>query len=246
MTPSPTPSPLTLRAWLRWDIVQRWVDDTAPREVLEYGCGMGAAGSRLARGRSYTGIEPDERSRSVAALRVGSAGRVLADDEQLGPNTTFDMVCAFEVLEHIEDDQTALQAWTQRVRPGGHLLISVPAWQARYGPMDSAVGHFRRYDPDDLAAVIAKAELQTVHTTMYGWPLAYALEGVRNWMLSRDLEKLEQSPMESRSYGSGRSFQPQAKAAGLATEVLSMPFRYAQRLRKDRGTGLVVLARRPA
>jgi hypothetical protein len=51
--------------------------------------------------------------------------------------------------------------------------------------------------------------------------------------------------MDARSHGSGRAYQPRARAAGLATEVLSLPFRYAQRLQRDRGTGLVVLARRP-
>jgi SAM-dependent methyltransferase len=242
-TPLP---PLTLRAWLRWDIIQRWVDEVSPKTVLEFGCGMGAAGSRLARGRSYTGIEPDVESRTVAAERVGSNGRVLPDDSALAPDEQFDLVCAFEVLEHIEDDHGALQAWVERVKPGGHLLLSVPAWQERYGPMDAEVGHFRRYDPDALAAVLATTELQTVRTVMYGWPLAYALEGVRNRALRRAADKAAERSMDSRSHGSGRAFQPRKKVAGMATELISLPFRYAQRLQKDRGTGLVVLASRPA
>jgi SAM-dependent methyltransferase len=241
---SPLP-PLTLRAWLRWDIIERWVDDISPKTVLEYGCGMGAAGSRLARGRSYTGVEPDPESRAVAAQRVGTNGRVLPDREDIPAGETFDLVCAFEVLEHIEDDRGALQEWAQRVRPGGHLLLSVPAWQDRYGPMDAEVGHFRRYDPDALAAVLATTELQPVKTVMYGWPLAYALEGVRNRALRRSAAKAAERSMDSRSHGSGRAFQPRARAAGLATEYLSLPFRLAQRLQKERGTGLVVLARRP-
>ena len=196
--------------------------------------------------RSYTGIEPDEQSRSVAIQRVGAAARVLVDENQLGLNETFDLVCAFEVLEHIEDETAALNAWTKRIRPGGHLLISVPAWQHRYGPMDAEVGHFRRYDPDHLATVLTTTGLQTVRTIMYGWPLAYALEGVRNRMLHNRENKIKLSPMESRSHGSGRSYQPRARIAGLGTAVLSFPFRCVQRLQKHRGTGLVVLARQPS
>jgi SAM-dependent methyltransferase len=245
MRKSSPPVPLTLRAWLRWDIIQRWVDEISPKTVLEFGCGMGAAGSRLSRGRTYTGIEPDTESRTVAAERVGSNGRVLPDDSELAPGEQFDLVCAFEVLEHIEDDRAALRAWVDRVRPGGHLLLSVPAWQERYGPMDAEVGHFRRYDPDALAAVLATTELQTVRTVMYGWPLAYVLEGVRNRALRRAAERAAQTPMEARSHHSGRAFQPHSRVTGMATELITLPFRYAQRLQKSRGTGLLVLARRP-
>lgn len=239
------PPPLTLRAWLRWDVVSRWIDEIAPSTVLEYGCGMGAVGSRLARGRTYTGIEPDAQSRDVATRRVGGAGRVLLDDSGLGPDETFDLVCAFEVLEHIEDDRAALASWSRRVRPGGHLLLSVPAWQDRYGPMDADVGHFRRYDPADLVAALATTELQPVRTVLYGWPLAYALEGVRNRALRR-AQATEKRSMGDRSAGSGRAFQPQRRAAGIATDVLSLPFRYAQRLQSSRGTGLITLAQRPS
>lgn len=246
MTQAPPLPPLTLRAWLRWDFIRRWVEEIAPATVLEFGCGMGAAGSRLARGRTYTGIEPDAQSRAVAAERVGASGRVLAGDESLPAEETFDLVCAFEVLEHIEDDRAALQSWTRRVRPGGHLLLSVPAWQDRYGPMDAEVGHFRRYDPDQLAAVLATTELEVVRTVLYGWPLAYVLEDVRNRALRRAEAAAAERSMDSRSAGSGRAFQPRSTVAGLATQWLSLPFRVAQRLRRDRGTGLIVLARRPA
>ena len=239
-----SPPPLTLRAWLRWDIIARWVEEISPSTVLEYGCGMGAAGARLAQGRTYTGIEPDTESRTVAATRVGAKGRVLADDSDLGPDETFDLVCAFEVLEHIEDDEGALAAWVRRIRPGGHLLISVPAWQDRYGPMDAEVGHFRRYDPDHLAAVLATTDLEVQRTVMYGWPLAYALEGVRNRALNRAAAAQEEA-MDTRSANSGRTFQPRARVAGLATQALSLPFRYVQRAQQKRGTGIVVLARRP-
>lgn len=60
------------------------------------------------------------------------------------------MVCAFEVLEHIEDDKEALAERVTDVRPGGQLVLSVPAFQERFEPMDRHAGHFRRYSPEEL------------------------------------------------------------------------------------------------
>ena len=55
-------------------------------------------------------------------------------------------MCAFEVLEHIDDDALALKQWREYLRPSGWLLLSVPAHQDQYGAADELVGHYRRYD----------------------------------------------------------------------------------------------------
>ena len=103
----------------------------------------------------------------------------------LEPGRTFDLVCAFEVLEHIEDDETALRDWVRLIRPGGHLLLSVPADPSRFGPMDEHAGHFRRYSVDRLTALAENVGLVDVRATVYGWPLGYALEAVRNRLDAR-------------------------------------------------------------
>src|SRR5258708_4282172 len=99
-------APLSPMAWLRYDVVTRTIP-AAVRDILEVGCGRGAFGARIARSYNYLGLEPDEESYAVAAARIAAVGAgevrnvptgILEDDEK------FDMVCAFEVLEHIEDD----------------------------------------------------------------------------------------------------------------------------------------------
>src|SRR3954469_10818685 len=136
------------------------------RDVLEVGCGEGALGVRLARGRDYLGLEPDPDSFQVARQRFTEAGHGevrQAHTWDLGAEERFDAVCAFEVLEHIEDDAAALAEWAGRLRPGGGLLLSVPAHQRRFGPADELVGHFRRYDPDALADLLAGCGFTDIH-----------------------------------------------------------------------------------
>ena len=68
------------------------------------------------------------------------------------------------VLEHIEDDVAALRTVSMRVRPGGRIVIYVPALNALYGRYDRKVGHFRRYAPWRLREVVAAAGLKPVMT----------------------------------------------------------------------------------
>jgi len=174
--------PLAIRAWLRYDVVKRVIDRLKPETALEIGCGQGAFGARLADEAQYLGVEPDEISYQVARKRIEPrGGKVLHGVHLVVPEgSTYDLLCAFEVLEHIEDDKEALAEWLPLVRPGGHLMLSVPAFQERFGAMDCHVGHFRRYSPAELEERLLEAGLTDVEITVYGWPLGYALEAVRN------------------------------------------------------------------
>jgi SAM-dependent methyltransferase len=242
--------PLAPRAWLRYDVVGRLVDQLRPATVLEIGCGQGAMGARLARRADYLGIEPDPDSFAVARSRVVACGGTVlnADHTAVPAGTTYDLVCAFEVLEHLADDAGALADWVRYVAPGGHLMLSVPAFQDRFGPMDTRVGHYRRYEPAGLAGLLTAAGLTDPDVRVYGWPLGYALEAVRNRMDARHLDTPAAgaaSPQE-RTAASGRHQQPARAAAGRAIEAATLPFRYLQRLAPARGTGLVAIATRPA
>ena len=243
--------PLAPRAWLRYDLVGRLVAGLRPETVLEIGCGQGSMGARLARRASYLAVEPDPVSYAVASERIAACGGTVlnADHTAVPAGSRYDLVCAFEVLEHLADDAGALTEWVRLVAPGGHLMLSVPAFQERFGPMDTRVGHYRRYEPAQLAALLTAAGLTNPDVRVYGWPLGYALEAVRNRMDARHLatEQLaaDTSP-EERTAASGRHQQPGRAAVGRAIEAATLPFRYLQRLAPARGTGLVAVATRPA
>jgi glycosyltransferase involved in cell wall biosynthesis len=236
-------APLAPNAWLRYDVVERMLP-AGITDVLEIGCGQGAIGARLARRYHYLGVEPDQASFTVAQRRIRAAGpgevRNVAVDA-LGEER-FDLVCAFEVLEHIEDDATALKEWAARLRAGGWLLLSVPADQRRYGPHDELVGHFRRYDPEALGALLASCGFGEIEIRRYNFPLGYLLEAGRNHIGRRRLAAASQS-VADRTAGSGRVLQPSGARLGAAIRYGTAPFRIVQRAFPKSGTGLVALAR---
>lgn len=259
--------PLAPRAWLRYDLVDRLVASLRPDTVLEIGCGQGSMGARLARRARYLAVEPDPVSFAVAQPRIAACGGTVlnADHTAVPSGRTYDLVCAFEVLEHLADDAGSLAEWVRFVAPGGHLMLSVPAFQDRFGPMDTRVGHYRRYEPAQLAGLLTAAGLTDPDVRVYGWPLGYALEAVRNRMDARHLAaEAAASPgsaagaaapvagsaagpsPEERTAASGRHQQPGRPAVGRAIGAATLPFRYLQRLAPVRGTGLVAVATRPA
>lgn len=247
-TATPLP-PLSIRAWLRFDLIDQTLRELRPTSILEVGCGQGALGARLTTYADYLGVEPDDRSHQVARQRVNAlGGEVLhGTDAAIPADRQFDLVCAFEVLEHIEDDEAALANWVRRIRPGGSLLLSVPAWQDRFGPMDENVGHFRRYSPDDLSTKLTAAGLADARVRLYGWPLGFALEAVRNRIDARRLgrAKSQGASVQELTAASGRTFQPPNQRVGRMVELGTAPFRALQRRQPNRGIGLVAVARRP-
>lgn len=234
-------------ALLRMDIIRRIVDSEAPDSLIEVGAGMGAAAWHLSRSvAKYTAYEPDPDSFRVAEGRLCSLPGVTIENDFLPsePEGMYDGLVAFEVLEHIEDDLAALVGWIRWVRPGGFLVLSVPARQSRFGPYDEAVGHYRRYDETPLEGVMASAGLVDIDLRMYGMPLGYVLEGVRKAVLSRRLTP--EADVRARTGRSGRSFQP--SSSGSLIRALTYPFVLAQRPfeKSAWGIGWVAVGKRPS
>ena len=87
------------------------------------------------RGCEVVGVDSSPAARAEALCARGSAAPARSRCARSCRTGAFDLVMAFEVLEHIEDERGALASWVARVRPGGHLLLSVPAHHRRWGPL---------------------------------------------------------------------------------------------------------------
>jgi SAM-dependent methyltransferase len=86
----------------------------------------------------------------------------------------FETICCMEVLEHLVDDSLALSHIAKALKAGGRLLISVPAWQSKWGPQDVAAGHVRRYEPAVLEERIEAVGLRVSRMKCWGGPVSWA------------------------------------------------------------------------
>jgi SAM-dependent methyltransferase len=136
-----------------------------PRDILDIGCGTGGMLPFLNQFGRARGIERDPD-----LVRYGrSFGRDVEcrDFSQPSELSSVDVATLFDVLEHLEDDRSALACIARLLKPEGLLVVSVPALPWLWSPHDQAVGHFRRYDRATLAKRLQEAGFNILHLTYF-------------------------------------------------------------------------------
>lgn len=223
--------------------------------LVEVGCGAGALLHDFCRlGFEGMGLETSDRARDVARAVSDTVDGPLVVAGVPGRDWEgqLDLVCAFDVLEHIEDDDEALAEWVSWLRPGGRLLVSVPAHRARWGAGDEWAGHFRRYDRVDLEAVLRGRGLHIEHLECYGFPLANLTE----WAGQPTYRRLvaERSGASSKAEATAESGIERRDAGRLFRLANTLPGRAALKLafaaqavtaETDWGSGYLAQARKP-
>ncbi len=126
----------------RWllDIISENLGQT--KQVLDFGAGLGTFSVGLReRGFDVSCLEPDEILRN----QLEASGLTVKVDIQEIPDCSLSYVIALNVLEHIPNDHEVVCQLYSKIRPGGRLLVYVPAFQLLFSGFDSRVGHLRRY-----------------------------------------------------------------------------------------------------
>ena len=149
-------------------------------DILDFGAGAGTFALPFsATGAAVICVEPDPNLRNM----LSAAGLAVYTDLQGIPASSVDCVYSLNVLEHIEDDGAALAALYDRIRPGGKIIIYVPAFNLLFSEMDRLVGHYRRYRRKELVARMQSAGFH-VATARYidsiGFFLALVYRGIGN------------------------------------------------------------------
>ena len=106
---------------------------------------------------------------AVAKLRARGANATQGLVSSLPfPDAMFDLVCAFDIVEHVDDDAAALSELARVAAPGAALLLSVPLHQALWTPFDDFVGHRRRYEPEHLLSKLGEHGFTVEQSAIYG------------------------------------------------------------------------------
>ncbi|MBJ6107444.1 class I SAM-dependent methyltransferase [Hymenobacter sp. BT523] len=149
--------------------------------ILEIGCSGGPLMQRL-RAAGYadvTGIDVSEPAIELARAR-GVANASLMDGAALEfADARFDVVVASDVLEHIEDEARALHEWTRVLKPGGQLLVFVPAYAHLWSEHDVVNHHYRRYSRQDLVGALQRAGLRTRRSSFWNTALYFPTAALR-------------------------------------------------------------------
>lgn len=208
-------------------MVRRTVREWPAGRALDVGCGGGGNTAVLRDlGWSVSGLEYSPAGAEIAASRGLSVVR--ADATALPfADASFDLVMSTDVWEHIEDDGAIAGETARVLRPRGRALVAVPCSMKLWSGHDVALGHFRRYERDQLAAVVGGAGLEVVD--MWSW----------NVLLRPVVRARRRKRQEAES-----EMEPVAPIlnAGLRTAVA---LERVLPLRRLPGVSLVVVARKP-
>jgi SAM-dependent methyltransferase len=158
-------------------------------QLLDIGCCGGIAFDDFARFGDIYGIEPDP---DLAVSLPGWRERIEATPFESGYQCSrqYDMALMLDVLEHIADDEGAAAAVARLLRPGGHLLLTVPALPALWSAHDDANHHYRRYRRGALGRLLRRQGFEVVELRyLFGWSLG--LVYLRRWLAGRKSQEYQ-------------------------------------------------------
>ena len=142
-------------------LIRRTVDPPPGATILEIGCGTGHNLKMLGQFGRVDALELDVEARRIAEQRLGrpvmSAPLPALDGVA---ERHYDMIGAFDVIEHIDDDRAALASIATRLKPGGRLVMTVPAHQWMWSAHDTVNHHKRRYSKRRLRDLVERSPLK--------------------------------------------------------------------------------------
>jgi SAM-dependent methyltransferase len=143
------------------DALIRRLDLPEHARILEVGCGTGHNFEMLSRFGTVDAIEVDPAARAIAEQRLGRQVMEAPLPELRGvAERSYDLVAAFDVIEHIADDRAALASIASRLAPGGRFVMTVPAHQWMWSAHDTVNHHHRRYSKRSLRGLVEGSPLK--------------------------------------------------------------------------------------
>lgn len=143
------------------DLIRREIALPGDARILEVGCGTGHNLDMLKAFGRVDAIEVDPAARAIAATRLGHEVLDAPLPALAGvPDAAYDLIAILDVIEHIDEDKAGLQSLARKLKPGGRILITVPAFPWMWSAHDIVNHHKRRYTRKTLRALVSDAGLR--------------------------------------------------------------------------------------
>ena len=150
-------------------VFERFTDRSRPLDVLEIGCGIGGVIASLRRmpNLRLTGSEIYIQGLRYARAKMPDVDFIQLDATDIPFRGAFDVVGAFDVLEHIEEDELVMRQVHEALRPDGLFIVTVPQYQWMWSPLDEIVHHKRRYSRREMQDKLRRAGFELVYMTSF-------------------------------------------------------------------------------
>jgi ubiquinone/menaquinone biosynthesis C-methylase UbiE len=162
--------------------------NTQNLKILNVGCGTGRSSQYLSEFGEVVSVEYDKHCCEFAAEKTGLEIINGSITELPFEDNSFDLVCAFDVIEHVEDDQLAVSEMKRVAKSSGIVFITIPAFMSLWSHHDVINHHFRRYKLAQIVALFNKvADGNKLFTSYFNFFLfipIYITRIVSNWIKS--------------------------------------------------------------
>ncbi len=147
---------------------------------MEAGCGTGGNLQMLAKFGKLEAFELDDEARAIAKRKLPmDIKRGMLPDDIPYRAESFDVVVAFDVIEHVEHDVKSLASLAKQLAPGGRFIMTVPAMPWLWSKHDETHHHFRRYTKTSLNETLLEAGMRPIRISYFNTLLFPAIAGLR-------------------------------------------------------------------
>lgn len=190
-------------------LIQKYFPHT--QDILEVGCGNGTVLSALSKGgkrRHLVGSELHPSGLAVAAQRLGkNAELVQMDARDIMAENAFDVIGAYDVIEHIAEDEMVLRSMHKALRPGGGVVIAVPQHPWLWSTADEVAYHERRYKLGEIEGKLNRNGFRPLFSTSYCsllLPIMIASRLMERWR-KKNTHQSEMSDIEAKPPGAANA-----------------------------------------
>jgi SAM-dependent methyltransferase len=226
-------------------LLDQYLPKTSAFRLLDVGCGAGNMIHHLSHYGQVKGIEIDPRPVKMARQRGYDVDQFDATQPMPFAANSFDAVTALDVIEHNEDDLAILADSYRLLKPGGHMIITVPALMWLWSHNDDINAHVRRYTAAELKQKLARTGFtvrRVTYNNFFIFPLAAALILLRRFARARP--QLASHHLDEAEYQV--EMEPASPLVNTTlTRVGQVEAALISRVNLPIGTSLIAVARKP-